>query len=61
VEEKPMEQIIPENENTEDYFGGFMKKTYKELIEEISTDEIDELYFYLEELTGKNISKSVER
>ena len=56
-----MEQIIPDNENTEDYFGGFMKKTYKELIEEISTDEIDELYFYLEELTGKNISKSVER
>ena len=48
-------------ENTEDYFGGFMTKTYKELIEEISTDEIDELYFYLEELTGKNISKSVER
>jgi|TARA_B100000902_G_C26912734_1_gene717718 hypothetical protein len=61
VEEKSMEQIIPENENTEDYFGGFMTKTYKELIEEISTDEIDELYFYLEELTGKNISKSVER
>ena len=56
-----MEQIIPENENTEDYFGGFMTKTYKELIEEISTDEIDELYFYLEELTGKKISKSVER
>ena len=34
-----MEQIIPENENTEDYFGGFMTKTYKELIEEISSDE----------------------
>ena len=56
-----MEQIIPENENTEDYFGVFITKTYKELIEEISSDEIDELYFYLEELTGKNISKSVER
>ena len=56
-----MEQIIPVNENIEDYFGGYTKKTYKELIEEISTDEIDELYFYLEKLTGKNISKRVER
>ena len=59
-----MEQIIPENENTEDYFGGFMKKTYKELIEEISTDEIDELYdygCYLEQLKEKNMSKNVER
>ena len=49
------------SDNPEDYIAGFMTKTYKELIEEISTDEIDELYFYLEELTGKNISKSVER
>ena len=40
--------------------GGYMKKTYKELIEEISPDEIDELYCYLEQLTEKNISKNVE-
>ena len=37
--------------------GGYMKKTYKELIEDISTDEIDELYHYLEQLTEKNVSK----
>ena len=40
--------------------GGYMKKTYKELIEEISPDEIDELYCYLEQLTEKNVSKNVE-
>ena len=40
--------------------GGYMKKTYKELIEEISPDEIDELYCYLEELTEKNMSKDAE-
>ena len=40
--------------------GGYMKKTYTELIEEISPDEIDELYCYLEELTEKNMSKDVE-
>ena len=40
--------------------GGYMKKTYKELIEEISPDEIDELYFYLEQLTEKNVSKNME-
>ena len=40
--------------------GGYMKKTYTELIEEISPEEIDELYFYLEELTGKNMSKDGE-
>ena len=59
-----MEQIIPVNENIEDYFGGYTKKTYKELIEEISTDEIDELYdysCYLEQLKEKNMSKNVER
>ena len=58
-----MEQIIPENENTEDYFGVFMTKTYKELIEEISTDEIDELYdfgCYLEQLQENNMSNNVE-
>ena len=37
--------------------GGYMKKTYKELIEEISPDEIDELYCYLEELKEKYMSK----
>ena len=31
--------------------GGYMKKTYNELIEDISPDEIDELYCYLEELS----------
>ena len=59
-----MERIIPVNENIEDYFGGYTKKTYKELIEEISTDEIDELYdygCYLEQLKEKNMSKNVER
>ena len=34
-----------------------MKKTYKELIEEILTDEIDELYCYLEKLTEKICQK----
>jgi len=29
--------------------GGYMKKTYNELIEDISPDEIDELYYFLEE------------
>ena len=40
--------------------GGYMKKTYKELIEDISPDEIDELYYFLEEHTGKNMSKDAE-
>ena len=40
--------------------GGYMKKTYKELIEEISPDEIDELYYFLEEHTEKNMSKDAE-
>ena len=40
--------------------GGYMKKTYKELIEEISPDEIDELYYYLEQLTEKNVTQSLE-
>ncbi len=42
------------------YNGGYMKKTYTELIEEISPDEIDELYYYLEKLKGKNVSKDAE-
>ena len=37
--------------------GGYMKKTYKELIEEISPDEIDELYYFLEEHTEKICQK----
>ena len=37
--------------------GGYMKKTYKEMIEDISTEEIDELYYFLEERTEKNMSK----
>ena len=37
--------------------GGNLKKTYTELIQEISPDEIDELYCFLEELTEKNMSK----
>ena len=59
-----MEQIIPVKENIEDYFGGYTKKTYKELIEEISTDEIDELYdygCYLEQLKEKNMSKNMSK
>ena len=40
--------------------GGYMKKTYRELIEDISPDEIDELYFYLEQLKERNVSKDVE-
>jgi N-acetylneuraminic acid mutarotase len=37
--------------------GGYMKKTYNELIEDISPEEIDELYCYLEELKEKYMSK----
>ena len=37
--------------------GGYMKKTYKEMIEDISPDEIDELYYFLDQLKGKNVSK----
>ena len=37
--------------------GGYMKKTYNELIEDISPDEIDELYYFLEEHTEKICQK----
>ena len=37
--------------------GGYVKKTYKEMIEDISPDEIDELYCFFEEHTEKNVSK----
>ena len=40
--------------------GGYMKKTYKELIEDISPDEIDEIYYYLEQLKEKKVSKDGE-
>ena len=39
--------------------GGYLKKTYTEMIEEISPEEIDELYYYLEQLTEKNVSKDM--
>ena len=45
------------NNNNENVIGGYMKKTYTELVEEISPEEIDELYYYLEQLTEKNVSK----
>ena len=34
-----MEQIIPNNKNIQDYFSSHLTKTYKDLIDEISTDE----------------------
>ena len=40
--------------------GGYIKKTYNELIEDISPDEIDELYCFLDELKEKNVSKDAE-
>ena len=40
--------------------GGYMKKTYNELIKDISPEEIDELYCFLEELKEKNVSKDAE-
>ena len=40
--------------------GGYVQKTYAELIEEISPDEIDKLYSYFEQFTENNVSKNVE-
>ena len=43
--------------------GGYIKKTYAELIEEISPDEIDKLYSYFEQFTEKNaepVEKNVD-
>ena len=37
--------------------GCYMQKTYAELIKEISPEEIDNLYNYLEKFTKKNILK----
>ena len=45
------------NNKNENVIGGYMKKTYTELVEEISPEEIDELYYYQEQLTEKNVSK----
>ena len=45
------------NNKNENVIGDYMKKTYTELVEEISPEEIDELYYYLEQLTEKNVSK----
>ena len=41
--------------------GGYMKKTYKEMIEDISPDEIDELYYFLEQLTDKKMSQKIRK
>jgi len=40
--------------------GSYMIKTYREMIEDISQDEIDELYYFLEQLKEKNVSKDAE-
>ena len=40
--------------------GGYIKKTYAELIKEISPDEIDKLYSYFEQFTEKNVSKNAD-
>jgi len=45
------------NNKNENVIGGYVKKTYTELVEEISPEEIDELYYYLEQLTENNVSK----
>ena len=45
------------NNKNENIICGYMKKTYTELVEEISPEEIDELYYYLEQLKEKNVSK----
>ena len=34
--------------------GAYIQKTYAELIEEISPEEIDQLYSYFEEFRDKN-------
>jgi len=45
------------NNKVENDMDGYSKKTYMELIEEISPEEIDELYNFLEQFTEKNVSK----
>ena len=46
------------NNKDDNVIGSYMKKTYTELVEEISPEEIDELYYYLEQLREKNVSKN---
>ena len=41
----------------QNFDGGYLKKTYTEMIEEISLEEIDELYYYLEQLSEKYMLK----
>ena len=45
------------NNKNENVIGGYMKKTYTELGDEISPEGIDELYYYLEQLTEKKCVK----
>ena len=45
------------NNKNENVIGGYIKKTYTELVEEISPEEIDELYYYLEQLKEKLCQK----
>jgi len=40
--------------------GGYNQKTYAELIEEISPDEIDKLYSYFEQFAENNVSKNAD-
>ena len=66
-----VESVLP----IRNFNGGYMKKTYirvvqkvlpgirltnKELIENISPDKIDALYYYLAQLKEKNVSKDAE-
>ena len=46
------------NNKNENVIGSYLKKTYTELVEEISPEEIDELYYYLEQLKEENMSKN---
>ena len=39
------------NNKNENVIGDDMTKTYTELVDEISTEEIDALYYYLKQLT----------
>jgi len=41
-----------------DVSGGYLKKTYAELIKEISADEVEKLYCYLEKFTKSEVSEN---
>ena len=43
-----------------DVSGSYLKKTYAELIKEISHDEVDKLYSYLENFTEYDILNDEE-